>query len=74
MIGTLNRKVSGRYSGPETTQLRFGRATRKKVSAKTANGFAVSPDRSTLAYSAAKSDEADLISLELKKESFSSLW
>jgi hypothetical protein len=39
-----------------------------------ANGFAVSPDRSTLAYAAAKSDEADLISLELKKESVSSLW
>jgi hypothetical protein len=33
-----------------------------------ADGFAVSPDRSTLAYAAAKSDEADLISLELKRE------
>jgi Tol biopolymer transport system component/DNA-binding winged helix-turn-helix (wHTH) protein len=33
-----------------------------------ADGFAVSPDRSTLTYAAAKSDEADLISLELKRE------
>ena len=34
-----------------------------------ANGFAVSPDRGTLVYAAAKSREADLISLELKQES-----
>jgi len=32
------------------------------------NGFSVSPDRSTLAYSAGKSGEGDLISLELKRE------
>jgi Tol biopolymer transport system component/DNA-binding winged helix-turn-helix (wHTH) protein len=31
------------------------------------NGFAVSPDRSTFVYAAAKSDEADLLSLELKR-------
>ncbi len=32
------------------------------------NGFAVSPDRSTFVYAAAKSDEADLLSLELKRD------
>ncbi len=32
------------------------------------NGFTVSPDRSTLVYAAAKSGEADLFSLELKRE------